>query len=159
LRRRITELLPRLGRFAYALTGSRADADDVVQSTVERLLARGAPEGVELEPWALRVCRNLWIDETRRRSVRRGAGEADADDPALSVDGEREAMGRTALREVCDAMDDLPTDQREALVLVAIDGRSYAEAAEIVGAPIGTVMSRISRARAALARRFEEQEA
>ncbi|MEL6364524.1 MAG: RNA polymerase sigma factor [Pseudomonadota bacterium] len=158
LRRRIIDLLPRLGRYAYALTGSRADADDAVQATVERLLARGVPDGVDLEPWALRVCRNLWIDETRRRAVRRGDGAVDEAHPALSIDGEREALEKTTLKEARDAMNDLPVEQREALALVAIDGRSYAETAEILGAPIGTVMSRIARARAALAARFAEEE-
>ena len=70
LRRELLALLPRLRRYAYALTGVRHDADDLLQATLERLLVKGVPEAVEVDKWSFRVCRNMWIDEIRARRVR-----------------------------------------------------------------------------------------
>lgn len=154
LRKELTDLLPCVRRFAYSLTGSRADADDLLQATVERVLEKGAPDDADLRKWSYRICKNLWIDEIRSRRVRTGAvaeGKIDAED---RVDGERAVLGSISLAEVNRAMGRLPDDQRAALSLVAIEGLSYAEAAEALDIPIGTIMSRISRARAALAAMF-----
>ncbi len=154
LRKGLTDLLPQLRRFAYSLTGTRADADDLLQATVERLLSRGAPEDADIRKWSFRVCRNLWIDEIRSRRVRSAAvseGKLEAEE---RIDGERVALGSISVAEVSRAMAGLPDDQRSALSLVAVEGLSYAEAAEMLDIPIGTVMSRISRARAALAERL-----
>jgi RNA polymerase sigma-70 factor (ECF subfamily) len=151
LRQEMLAALPAIRRFAYALTSARADADDLAQATVVRILERGAPEDADLRKWAFRVCRNMWIDELRARKVRRDA-HAGADlAPSSDLDGERAAIGALSLAETERAIARLPEDQRAALALVAIEGLSYAEAAETLGAPIGTIMSRISRARAALA--------
>lgn len=152
----ILEALPRLRRFALSLTGNPPDADDLLQSTVERALTRTPPRGKpDAIKWMFRICRNLWIDELRSRKVR----ETATDDP--------ESLGRPAadaatmvdeltLREVAQAMDELPEGQREVLSLVAVAGMSYREAAEVLQVPAGTVMSRLARARAALAARFDE---
>lgn len=146
----LTELIPKLRRFAYSLTGSMADADDLLQSTVERALSRKVPEGVELTKWMFRVCRNLWIDEYRANKVRQEASW----DPQLRdrelVDGERAVTGEIELEQVNRAMDRLPDDQRLILSLVAIQGMSYKEAAATLEIPPGTVMSRLARARTAL---------
>lgn len=151
LRQGIVELLPRLRRFAYSLTGARADADDLLQATVERLLDRAAPEDVDLARWSFRICRNIWIDEIRARNVRTIAAASGKLGGDEAVDGERTAMDKMAFNEVNTAMDRLPDEQRAALALVALEGYTYAEAAEALDAPIGTIMSRIARARAALA--------
>lgn len=150
LRQGIVELLPRLRRFAYSLTGAKADADDLLQTTVERLLERGVPDEVDLARWSFRVCRNIWIDEIRSRKVRLNAvasGKLGGDE---ALDGEKTAMDKMAFNEVIEAMKRLPDEQRAALALVALEGFSYAEAAEALDAPIGTIMSRIARARAAM---------
>lgn len=151
LRRELIEATQAIRRFAYALTGTRADADDLLQATVVRLLERGAPDGADTRKWAFRVCKNMWIDEIRARRVRREAAKSVDLQPEAAFDGERTAIGAVALAEAERAMAKLPEEQRAALSLVAIEGLTYAEAAEALQTPIGTIMSRISRARAALA--------
>lgn len=150
----LLEVLPRVRRFACSLTGNRDDGDDLLQSTVERVLDRGVPDGVDLTPWMFRVCRNLWIDEIRSRTVRRDAASRPELSAGSVVSGEDVALGEVTLREVDEAMLELPEEQRAVLALVAIEGLSYREAAEVLDTPIGTVMSRLARARAALAKRF-----
>lgn len=150
LKKEIVATLPSLRRFAYALAGSRADADDLLQTTVMRLLEKGAPEGADLTKWAFRVCKNIWIDDRRARSVRLHAAAAGKLDGETAHDGERAAIGRIALSETERALFALPEEQRAALTLVAVEGLSYAEAASALDVPVGTIMSRIARARAAL---------
>jgi RNA polymerase sigma-70 factor (ECF subfamily) len=142
------EALPKLRRFARSMTGHPADADDLVQSTIERALARGIPEGFDTTRWMFKVCKNLFIDGTRAESVRRRAQPELAEQE--SVCGERVAVGELSLREVDQAMQSLSDEQRVVLSLVAVEGLTYRESAEILEVPIGTVMSRLARARAAL---------
>ena len=149
----LVEILPNIRRFAYSLTSNMADADDLLQSTVERVLERGLPDDVPLMPWCVRVCRNLWIDEIRSQKVRRDA----ASEPAVTGEqvlmGEQQVLGEISLGEVQDALRTMTEDQRAVLELVAIEGFSYKEAAEILTVPVGTVMSRLARARSTLAER------
>jgi RNA polymerase sigma-70 factor (ECF subfamily) len=153
-RQEMLSILPNLRRFALSLAGNMADADDLLQSTVERLLERGLPVDADLLPWSLKVCRNLWIDEVRSRKVRRNA----ARDPALGADdvfpGEEQVIGEISLAEVQQALRGMPEDHRSVLELVAVEGYSYKEAAEVLQVPIGTVMSRLARARALLVARI-----
>jgi len=146
----LAAILPNIRRFALSLAGNLADADDLLQSTVERLLTRSLPDDAELLPWSLTVCRNLWIDELRSRRVRRDTDAAD-DASVAALDGESAAIGSIELDEVQSVLDAMPDDQRAVLLLVAVEGYAYREAAELLHVPIGTVMSRLSRARAALA--------
>ena len=150
MKQQITELLPALRRFSWSLTNSVHDADDLLQSTVEKLLRKGVPEGVELNRWAFTVCRNLWVDEYRARKVRQTVDI----DPDLSeagqVDGEKAVHMQMALAEVNRAMQQLPQDQHEVLSMVAVQGLSYKGVAETLGIPVGTVMSRLARARSRL---------
>ena len=150
MQQEITELLPGLRRFAYSLTGSMADADDLLQNTVERILTRDMPSDVDLTKWAFRICRNVWIDECRARKVRRDATE----NPELSdgqvTDGEHQTTKEIEWSRVDSAMSRLPEDQRQIISLVAIQGMPYKMVAEILEVPKGTVMSRLARARAAL---------
>lgn len=139
-----------LKRFCLSLTGSDADADDLLQGTVERLLERGIPGDAHTARWAYRVCKNFWIDELRSREVRTRyvsnvarSGEALDISPSAEVQSE----GERSLAAVNAALSQLPQEQRMALTLVAVEGKSYAEAAEILEVPIGTIMSRIARAR------------
>lgn len=150
MQQEITELLPRLRRFAYSLTGSVADADDLLQNTVERLLTRDTPDDADLTRWAFRVCRNIWIDECRARKVRReAAGNPELTDGQV-VNGERHTTKEIEWNRVDAAMARLPQDQRQIISLVAIQGMPYKIVAEILEVPKGTVMSRLARARAAL---------
>ena len=148
----IIALLPRLRRFAAALTGSREDGDDLVQDTIARALSRMDQwqEGTHLDRWMMRIARNLWIDNLRSRRPEVSAADYDAELPG--VDGRRIVESRLMIRSVSDALDKLPVEQREVLVLVVVDGRSYQEAANLLGIPIGTVMSRLARARRSISR-------
>ena len=143
-------LLSELGglrKFCYSLTGNAADADDLLQITVERLLEKGMPEDAHPAKWAYRVCKNAWIDELRSRDVRQRYPQqaADLDNTALSA--EHVANSEREIATVSAMLDQLPQEQRLALTLVAVDGKTYAEAAEILDVPMGTIMSRIARAR------------
>ena len=149
MKQELTNLMPMIRRFAYSLTGSAHDADDLLQNTIERILSRGVPEDVELAKWAFRVCRNLWIDEYRARKIRQNATQVpELEEP--TVDGENEVYQQITLGEVNSAMDKLPDDQRSILALIAVQGMSYKEVAETLSIPMGTVMSRLARARVAL---------
>ncbi|MFA3792712.1 RNA polymerase sigma factor [Aliiglaciecola sp. SL4] len=142
-------IIPMLRRFAYSLTGSSADADDLVQATFERILSKGVPEDVETLKWAFKVCRNVWIDEYRSRKVRQNATQV----PELQEQTEeyhkqqKQHEAQELLTQVNSAMDTLPTDQRSILSLVALQGMSYKDVASTMEIPVGTVMSRLSRAR------------
>jgi RNA polymerase sigma-70 factor (ECF subfamily) len=146
--------LPRLRRFARSLTGNRQDGDDLMQNTVERALQRGWPNGVEPLAWLFKVCKNLWIDELRSRAVRVKAAQTRELDEEPTVSGEDVVHAELGLRAVERALEALAPEQRAVLTLVAVEGLSYREAAEVLDTPIGTVMSRLARARAALAERL-----
>jgi RNA polymerase sigma factor (sigma-70 family) len=150
-REELLAALPRLRRFARSLSGNAQEGDDLIQTTVERTLERGLPEGVEALPWLFKICKNLWIDEQRSRAVRLKAAQTGALDPQPSISGEAVALGELGLREVERALEHLPAEQRAVIALVAVEGLSYREAAAVLETPIGTVMSRLARARAALA--------
>ena len=154
IRARIVQLLPRLRRFAAAMTGSIADGDDLVQDTVERALKnlhRWEP-GTRLDSWMFRIAKNRFID-TRRSHKRSGVMAMDApeDTPSVVSDGARAADARLMLGDVAGALQKLPAEQREALVLVSVEGFSYRDAADVLQIPIGTLTSRVARAREALA--------
>jgi RNA polymerase sigma-70 factor (ECF subfamily) len=158
-REELLAALPRLRRFARSLTGNRQDGDDLMQTTVERALQRGWPQGVEALPWLFKVCKNLWIDELRARTVRVKAAQTRELDEEPTISGEAVAIAELGLREVERALESLPAEQRAVLALVAVEGLSYREAADVLETPIGTVMSRLARARAALAERLGERAA
>jgi len=148
----LVELLPRLRRLARALARQGADADDLVQSAVERGLERRGQwrPGTRLDAWMFTIMRHAWIDEARSRGRREHraapseAGEAAADpaSPTLELRLEAHAVRRAVAR--------LPQDQRLAVALVLVEGLSYAEAAEVMDVPQGTLTSRLGRGRAAL---------
>jgi RNA polymerase sigma-70 factor, ECF subfamily len=144
-------VLPRLRRFARGLAGSIVEADDLVQAACERALARRHQfqEGTRFDSWMFRIVQTIWIDQIRARDVRK--------EDALLVDARhgsdepvRRAEARLSLGEVRRAVERLPPDQRAALLLVTVEGLSYKEAAAVAGVPVGTIMSRLARARVAL---------
>ena len=148
LRQALTTLLPRLRRFGLALTGSAADTDDLVQNACERVLKHSDQlrELTRMDAWLYGIMRNLWIDELRHRKLRRH-DDIDAAADVIGEDGQATVEGRINLAAVRRAMSQLPADQRTVLMLVCVDGLSYKEAAEVLGIPVGTIMSRLSRAR------------
>ncbi|WP_441002900.1 RNA polymerase sigma factor [Pseudocolwellia agarivorans] len=150
MKNQIIALVPMIRRFAYSLTGNQHDADDLLQNTIERILTKGVPENVELNKWMFRVCRNLWIDEYRSRKVRQTAAESPELTENQIVNEEKQQNDKISLKQVNNAMDVLPHEQRSILSLVAIQGMSYKEVSETLEIPIGTVMSRLSRARISL---------
>jgi RNA polymerase sigma-70 factor (ECF subfamily) len=145
----IIALLPRLRRFARNLTRNPHDADDVVQISVERALARLDQwrSDARLDSWMFKIVRNAWIDELRARGRRdkiflnEEAGENIGTD---SMERETERLSVQA------AMARLPEDQRIAVSLVLVEGLPYKEAAEVLDIPIGTLTSRLARGRLAL---------
>lgn len=146
----LAEILPNIRRFALSLTGNLADADDLLQSTMVRLLERGLPDNADILPWSLKVCRNLWIDELRARRTRRKAAAGPLAQAEDFFPGEDAAIGSITLDEVQHVLASMPEEQRAVILLVAVEGYAYKEAAEVLDIPIGTVMSRLARARAAI---------
>lgn len=156
-RRDLIALVPKLRRFALTLSGSRADADDLVQSACERALKnvdRFEP-GSRMDSWMYRIVQNLWFDDRRRHAVR--GRTVDPEDAGLSDGGlaARAPEDRLMLARVREAVATLPEAQRAVLALVAVEGLSYREAAATLDVPVGTVMSRLSRAREALHREMD----
>ncbi|CAI2936718.1 RNA polymerase sigma factor [Aminobacter niigataensis] len=150
---RLIAFLPNLRRFAISLCRSRDLADDLVQAACERALAsqdRFEP-GTRFDAWMFRILRNLWIDHVRRAKTAGPQQDIDDTPDITGSSGERDAEARLTLKSVALAIDQLPDDQREVLLLVCVEDLSYKEAAEILSIPIGTVMSRLSRARKNLA--------
>ena len=149
-------VLPRLRRFARGLAGSASDADDLVQAACERALARQHQfqEGTRFDSWMFRIVQTIWIDLVRSRDVRKEEGDI-PEDRLGSDEPMRRVEARLALAEVRRAVDLLPPDQRTALLLVTVEGLSYKEAAEVVRVPVGTIMSRLARARMALQAQLE----
>lgn len=146
----LIELLPALRRYAWSMTHSVHDADDLLQGTVERLLRKGVPEGVEIARWAFTVCRNLWIDEYRSRKTWQTT-ELDPDlTEAGQVDGEKDVHTQMQLKQVMAAMQQLPEEQQLVLNMVSVQGLSYQDVANSLQIPVGTVMSRLARARGKL---------
>ena len=153
----LIELLPELRRFAYSLTCDRDAADDLTQSALERALTKASAwdSSRPLKFWVFRIARNLWLDQLRAEKVR--GNIEDIDDEGVDIADDRLAAMHTTqeLREVTDKMRELPEDQRAVLALVAVEGYSYKEAAELLDIPVGTVMSRLSRARKTLIEHFD----
>ncbi len=155
--REMAALLPRLRRFAYGLTGSIDAGDDLVQSACERALSRLHlwQAGTRLDSWMYRIMQNLWFDELRAGRRREVATEPKTLDAMAGGDAESEAAMRLDLATVRRRMARLPPDQRAVLLLISVEGLSYKDAAAVLEVPIGTVMSRLARARLALARALE----
>lgn len=152
VRKQLGQFTPRLRRFALTLTRSQVDADDLVQSTLERALVclQKWEPGTRLDSWLYRIAQNLWIDQRRRARLRGSTESADA--MLLTGEDGREVNERQLMiRDAVRALDSLPEDQQAVLALVSIEGLSYEEAAEVLNVPKGTVMSRLARARRAIA--------
>jgi RNA polymerase sigma-70 factor (ECF subfamily) len=142
--------VPALRRYARALTRNPDRADDLVQDCLERAIRKRnlfAPTG-PVQAWLFRILLNIWRNDLR---FERRRGDQIPIDSLIAEPSVAPAQpGRIALSEMSRAIDRLPDDQREALLLVVLEGLSYRDAAGILGIPDGTLMSRLSRARLAL---------
>ncbi|MCA1404788.1 RNA polymerase sigma factor [Ensifer sp. IC3342] len=156
-RRDLVSLLPKLRRFALTLTRNANDADDLVQEACERAIARSHLWNGEgrLESWVYAMTRNLWVDEVRKRKVRAGGGAVDIfDQSELRVEAVAEkAVYANQLQRMILSM---PEGLASVFLLINVEGHSYRETADILGIPIGTVMSRLSTARLRLAAMLSE---
>jgi RNA polymerase sigma-70 factor (ECF subfamily) len=152
----IASLLPRMRRFARALTFHREDADDLVQVAMERALGRSEQwtPGTRLDSWIFRIIKNAWIDEVRSRTRRselfvpEEAGEHVGDDFAEAQ------QQRMAIQK---AVSLLSEEHRLVVGLVLVDGLAYKDAAEVLEIPIGTLTSRLARARESLQQILSDQ--
>ena len=140
----LIEHLPRLRRYARALTGDVNRADDLLQDTLERALAKLDlwQPGSDLRAWLFTLMHNLFVNQLRVRRPQETVMEDALDEPVSG--GQMEAL---AARDIHAALAQLPEEQREVLLLVGLEQFGYAEAAQVLGVPTGTVMSRLSRAR------------
>jgi RNA polymerase sigma-70 factor, ECF subfamily len=152
VRDEIVALLPRLRRYCLALTRSADAGDDLTQSTIERALSRidQWQDDTRLDSWMFRIAQNIFIDEIRARKRRGVEVDVDVLETVSGDDGRQILEGRSDLECARQAINALSDDQRALVALVIIDGQSYKQAAEILDIPIGTVMSRIARARHAI---------
>ena len=152
IEREMIAVLPRLRRFAASLTRGTGEADDLVQATCERAIRNIGKwdPGTRLDSWMYRIAHNLHLNGVRDRGLRARRQDAAAQEGPQSVDGEAAAMARIEIADVDAALDVLPAEQRTALLLVAVEGRSYREIADITGATVATVNNRVARARDSL---------
>lgn len=158
IRTELVALLPRLRRFAYGLTGSMDEGDDLVQSACERAIGRlnQFQPGTRLDSWMYRIVQTVWIDRLRSRKLRNETiMDPESLTPLAVGDASREMTARLELAEVRRHVARLPEEQRSVLLLTAVEGLSYRETASVLDLPMGTVMSRLARARIALGKALE----
>jgi RNA polymerase sigma-70 factor, ECF subfamily len=147
--RELVALLPRLRRFALVLCRSQPLADDLVQGACERALANANSwtPGTRFDAWMFRILRNHWIDHLRRMKTEGMMEDVALQTQLIGDPGEEPILSRLVLAEVQQAIDSLPQEQKEVLALVCGEDLTYREAAEVLNIPVGTVMSRLARAR------------
>lgn len=139
--------IPSLRRYGRALTGDAVLADDLVQDCLERALSRLTlwRRGSNLRAWLFTIMRNVWINDLRRRAARPEIGGMD--DVMDSASTAPNQTDRLAMRDLASALALLAPEQRETVLLVGLEGLSYAEVAVVTDVPVGTVMSRLKRGR------------
>jgi len=153
--RQLLTWVPRLRRYARALVGNRDDADDLVQDTLERAWARSALwHGVaDMRAWLFSIMHNLHVDGVRRPKLTTMPTDDHPEVATAPTQGER-----LAVLDLQAALDLLPVEQKEIVLLVALEDMAYADVAKTLGIPIGTVMSRLSRGRERLRSLIEGRE-
>ena len=142
----ITSHIPRLRRYARALTGDSSAADDLVQDTLERAWRRLAlwRTGSDLRAWLFTIMHNIFVNQLRSNPLKLAqALELPGSELSLATPQE----DRLILRDLNKALANLPHDQREVLLLIGLEQMTYEEAAKVLSVPLGTVMSRLSRGR------------
>lgn len=152
-------ILPRLRRFALGLTRNESSADDLVQAACEKAISRidQWEPGSRLDSWMFRIIQTTNIDQVRSQQRRDAHLDVAEDHIEHSFDGERAQEASLTLETVRRAIYTLPDDQRAVVMLVSVEGLSYKEASDVLEIPMGTLTSRLVRARTALARILKEQ--
>jgi RNA polymerase sigma-70 factor (ECF subfamily) len=143
---RVQELIPRLRRYARALTGERSAADDLVQDTLERAWSKLHlwRRGSDLRAWLFTIMHNVYVNQVRSRA---SLASVPLDDDVAELPVRPTQADMLEVRDIDAALKRLPSGQLEVVLLVALERMSYQEAASTLGIPIGTVMSRLARAR------------
>jgi RNA polymerase sigma-70 factor (ECF subfamily) len=143
---RVQELIPRLRRYARALTGERSAADDLVQDTLERAWVKLHlwRRGSDLRAWLFTIMHNVYVNQVRSRA---NLAAIPLDDEIGEIPVRPTQVDMLEVRDIDAALRRLPAEQREVVLLVALERLSYQETASALGIPIGTVMSRLARAR------------
>ena len=153
-RQKVIALLPRLAAFARCLTGSAEQRDELVQETCGRALAQQDQwrPGAQLDSWIFRIALNLWFDRRRAKFRSEPVDIVDIEVVDFLASSDRSAIteSRLVLDDLLEAFDQLSPEHRALIALVCVDGRTYTEAAEILGLPVEMVMSRLARGRLAL---------
>lgn len=150
---RLREHVTGLRRYALVLTRNRDDAEDLVQECLTKAIAAAdswQPD-MDLRVWLFRILHNTHVSELRKKRVRQNA-QVEMPDPIVESDQPK----RVELLQVFNALDRLPEDQRRPIVMVAVEGMSYADAAKALDIPLGTLYSRLGRGREALRRLVDE---
>ena len=145
-RAELVSLLPRLRRFGRAITRHREDADDLVQVAIERALLRREQlqPGTQMLSWIFKIMNNAWIDEVRSRARGDRIFAPEESGEHVGISPMDDHLNALAVRKAIDRLND---EQRIAVGLVLVEGLPYREAAALLGVPIGTVTSRLARAR------------
>ncbi|MEL7151474.1 MAG: sigma-70 family RNA polymerase sigma factor [Pseudomonadota bacterium] len=141
------EVYPRLWRYALSLTRDTSDAADLTQETVTQGLRKASQfqPGTQVDRWLFSILHRLWLNQVRAGKVRRGTGLVPVEEAGLRSLDDPEATFFGS--EVLSAVASLSDVQRVTVMLVYVEGYTYAEAAELVGVPVGTIMSRLAAAR------------
>lgn len=158
----LPQMLPRLWAFALRISGDQHDAEDLVQRACVRALERAhqLQPGTSPLSWMFSIVQSIWINEVRARNVRSRSGMEwdDAFLETISDPNTRTPEQNAMDGQIVSAVQRLPEAQRAVMLLVAVEGFSYSEAAEILNVPLGTVMSRLSRARQAIGALFSDRD-
>ena len=154
----ISSLIPRLRRYAIVLTSIKEDADDLLQATLERAIKKQYQwqKGTHLDRWLFTIMSSIWKNEIRSSSTRQGNGITDNVQALIDTASIKNMEGTFLLNQVFKEVMKLSEDQREAILLVYVEGLKYQEAADLLVIPIGTLMSRLARARITLAKALTE---
>ena len=150
--------IPRLRRYARALTRATDRADDLVQDPLVRALTKGHlwQPGTDIRAWLLTIMHHLYVNTVRRQA--RETATVDVERVSSTLAATTDPTSSWQLRELDRALARLPDEQREVILLVGLEGMAYDSAAQILGVPIGTVRSRLSRGRETLRRLMGRQE-
>ena len=150
----LVNMLPRLRRFAHALAREADAGEDLAQSAAAHALSQRAlyTAGLRFDVWLFRLTRNLWYDHLRRRRARPEVADTETVMRTATFDAAPAMEHRLMVTRALVAFRDLPDALRETAALVLLEQFTYQEAAEFLGVPIGTIMSRVARSRAAIAR-------
>jgi RNA polymerase sigma-70 factor (ECF subfamily) len=155
----ISKLIPRLRRYAIVLTRTKEDAEDLLQATLERAINKQHQwkDHTHLDRWAFTIMSSIWKNEIRSRITRQGNGITDDVLNLVDHSTHKSLEGTFLLNQVFKEVMELSEGQREAILLVYVEGLKYQEAADILAIPTGTLMSRLARARITLANNLSDE--